>query len=204
MTKKVLLVVLAFTLVAAMVFTACTPARRPYDNPNQYDNMDTNRTGYTGAGANPGTTGYGTGYETGYGNRFGTTAGTYPNTGNNVGYGNYRNTDENAMRADQISNVVNQIQGVENATVVVTGNTAYVGIDLSQNPRTGNERDIKREVAQVVKSAGRDINTVYVSTEVDFMDRLRNVGEGLRNGRPVDTFTTELNEMVRRITPARW
>jgi YhcN/YlaJ family sporulation lipoprotein len=196
MSKRILLLVLSFALVAALALTGCAPARRPYNNDNNLGQNGTPATEYRG------NTGGGV---TGAGNNGGMNNwANYPNTGDNVGFTNNRDDDDDTVRAERISTAVEQIQGVENSTVVVTGNTAYVGIDLEQSPRTANERDIKREVAQMIKSQGGDINTVYVSTEVDFMDRLRNVGEGLRNGRPVDAFTTELNEMVRRITPDRW
>lgn len=178
MTKRVLLVVLCFALVAALVFTGCAPARRPYTNVTPGT-----RTGYT----TPGTTGY----ETGYGNRYGTTTG-------------YGNMSYDTMKSDQIANAVKQLPGVQNATVVVTGNTAYVGITLDRSTTAANTNNIKSQVAQVVRSTATGVNTVYVSTDVGFMNRLRAVGEGLRSGRPITGFTTELNNIIRGIAPTRW
>jgi YhcN/YlaJ family sporulation lipoprotein len=207
MAKRIALIVLAFALAVAVVFTGCTPARRPVD-PSDPSNTGlrtdyNNNTGYRG-------TDQGMYYQ------------NYPNQGDNWGVRDWANnyntdmynnnlnnnvanrTNAGTQRADDLANVCEQVQGVEDATVVVTGNTAYVGIDLDTNTNIANERDIKNQVAQKVRASGKDINTVYVSTEVDFMDRLRNVGTGIRNGRPVDAFTTELNEMIQRITPTRW
>lgn len=201
MAKKLALIVLAFAFAAAVIFTGCAPARRPY-SPGQYDNTGIN-TGFQG-----------TNLDTDFGN--------YTKVGDELGirdwsnnyrtdmYNNNLNNNANAnnntttKRADNIARAIEQLQGVENATVVVTGNTAYVGIDMDENTNIANARDIKREVSQKVRANATDINTVYVSAEADFMDRLRNVGNGLRNGRPVDAFTTELNEMVQRLAPASW
>ncbi|MGB7606137.1 MAG: YhcN/YlaJ family sporulation lipoprotein [Lutisporaceae bacterium] len=187
MTKKIILIFLSFVLVTALMFTGCTPARRPNDNLNQNNGLG-NTVGYQDTGRNLGTN----------------------NNITNNNMGNYRNTNNNTLSADKVATAVEQIQGVRNATVVVTGNTAYVGVDLDNNATTGttgtigNQRDIKREIAQKVRSTVTGINTVYVSTEVGFMDRLRTVGEGIKNGRPVNAFTTELNDMVNRITPTSW
>lgn len=228
MMKRLSLVVLAFVVALTFMFAGCAPARRPMDNTNQ--NATGNQTGYNAAGPYTGMYGGGTNRDNtnvGYrganypnyptqgdnwgvrswanDNQTGLNNGMYNNQGTNVGYnigGNTGNT--NTTQSEEIARAVEQIQGVDRATVVVTGNTAYCGISMDRNARNANERDIKRDVAQMVRTTGKDINTVYVSTEAGFMDRLRNVGNGLRNGRPVDAFTTELNEMVQRLTPNRW
>lgn len=215
MTKKIILIFLSFVLVTALIFTGCTPARRPYTSPNQNNGLG-NNVGYQDTGRNLG-------------------------TNNNMG--NYRNTNNNTLSADRAATAVERIQGVRNASVVITGNAAYVGVVLDTNTTTGttgttgirdttgttgitgttgttgttgmtgttgitrttgNQRDIKREIAQTVRATVSGINTVYVSTDTGFMDRLRTVGEGIRNGRAVNTFTTELNDMVRRITPTNF
>lgn len=190
MIKRVMLIALCFALVAALALTGCAPARRPYDNRNTTTGYGTN----TGAGANPGTTGYGPGYQTGYGARYGTGYGT----------GNYNNISYDTMKSDQIATAVKQIQGVQTATVVVTGNTAYVGVVLAPNTTADNTNNIKNQVAQMVRSTATGVNTVYVSTDAGFMNRLRAVGEGLRSGRPITGFTTELNNMIRGLSPTRW
>ncbi len=201
MTKKIILIFLSFILVTALIFTGCTPARRIYDNTNQDNNLNQNN----GQGNNVNYREDGINYGTNYGTNVGTNSRTNGLTNNNLAnnnMGNYMNTNNNTLNADKVATAVKQVKGVKNATVVVTGNTAYVGVSLDNNATTVNQRDIKKEIAQRVKTTFNEINTVYISTEVGFGDRLRNIGEGIRGGRPIDAFTTELNEMVKRITPA--
>ncbi|MDF2840176.1 MAG: hypothetical protein K0Q99_948 [Clostridia bacterium] len=222
MAKKIALIVLAFAFAAAVVFTGCAPARRPnapgqYDNTGINTNYGTNDRGYQGTdqsgsydnytkvgdelGIRDWTNDYRTGLNDGRVTP-GVTGLNGTDFGNNVGYNTGTNTG--TRQADDIARACEQVQGVENATAVVTGNTAYVGIDMDDNTRIANQRDIKNAVAQKVRAANNDINTVYVSTEADFMNRLRNVGNGMRNGNGFNTFTNELEEMVQRITPTRW
>ncbi|MDF2590794.1 MAG: putative sporulation lipoprotein YhcN/YlaJ [Clostridia bacterium] len=215
MAKKIMLFVLAFTLAAVVIFTGCTPARRPYNTNDQY-----NRTGQTGnangqndpaltnnwgtrdISYNNGTLNNGNGMGYNNGNGLGYNNGLRNNgqgnsdaLGNNVGYNTTAQENENLVSA------IEGINGVRNANVVVSGNTAYVGITLDNTANATNTNNIKSNVAQQVKTSNRNINTVYVSTDAGFINRLRNVVNGIKGGRPISGFTNELNNMVERITP---
>jgi YhcN/YlaJ family sporulation lipoprotein len=204
MAKRITLIVLAFALVTAVMFTGCAPARRPMDTDTQY-----NRTGTNGTTNNQN--------DTALGNNWGTrdlannNGLDYNNTDNNLGYNNNNDALGNNVRlntttqnADDLERTIEQVQGVEDATVVISGNTAYVGLDLDNNTNTVNNTNIKNNVTQKIRASNTNINTVYVSTETGFMDRLRDVGTGIRGGRPISGFTTELRDMVRRINPVNW
>jgi YhcN/YlaJ family sporulation lipoprotein len=213
MAKKIMLFVLAFTLAAVVIFTGCTPARRPMntnDQANRYGqngNMNgqndpalTNNWGTRDISYNNGTlnNGNGLGYNNdnglGYNNGLRNNGqGNSDALGNNVGYKTTAQENEN------LESTIEGINGVRNATIVITGNTAYVGITLDNNTTDAN--NIKSNVSQQIKSSNRNISTVYVSTDAGFMNRLRNVGNGIRAGRPISGFTNELNNMVERITP---
>lgn len=226
MTKRVLLIALCFVLVAALVFTGCAPARKPYTNVTPGT-----RTGYTTPGATgyttPGTTGYttpgATGYTTpgttGYGK--GTIGTGYGTTGAGYGTATGTTTTTGTTPSDRISIAVRQIQGVQNATAVINGSTAYVGITLpgttltGAKPNTGtigtttttgtkvNANDIKKRAAQMVRAAEPGVKTVYVSTDASFINRLRTVEQGVRGGSPLGGFTTELRNIVRGIKPTK-
>ncbi len=183
----------------------------------------TNNAGYGGA-ETPSYYGGGTGGYGGFGNY---NNGMY---GGNVGYGGYGgygydyrniggsnnspnyglNNTVGTTQADGIERSLEQMTGVRNATVVVNGNTAYVGVDTDRatgtNVSYGNANDVsavKSACAQRVRSANPNIKTVYVSTDANFTDRLRRVGEGIRTGSPVSTFRNELNALIRGLTPDR-
>jgi spore cortex protein len=79
-------------------------------------------------------------------------------------------------------------------------NTGY-GAGNNTGNNAANTSDIKKSVAQIVRASNTGIDTVYVSTERNFMNRLNTVGNGVRNGRPIGGFTNELRDMVRRINP---
>ena len=155
--------------------------------------------GYGGYG------GYNNGMYGGYGNDYRNVGGsnnspTYPlsNTGGTT-------------EADRIARSLEQMVGVDSATVVVNGNTAYVGIDTDgdltgRNITYGNATDlaaVKSACAQRVKSTDPRIQTVYVSTDADFFEKLRSVGDRVKGGSPISGFVNELRALIRGINPVR-
>lgn len=219
-------VLLAFVLVFALIFTACA-ARRPLQTPiqprqditGQYDNNKGIGTGVgygtTGAGANYGGAGatnddltdptyFG-------GNRNGLYSGyrdDYRNIGGSNNSRNYGMYNLGGMTdVSRIERACESVAGVNNATCVISGNTAYVGIDtagdlMDRNVAYGGTNDlasIKSACAQRVKAANPQVQTVYVSTDASFLDRLRR----LRNGGSTNNLTNELNDLIRGLTPIR-
>lgn len=204
----------------------------PYDLGYGAGNNANNGRYGAGSGMNYGSYGgYNTGNNAGYnGVNFGPSAGNpiyYGGYDNGLlgGYGaDYRNIGgsnnsanfglNNTGRTTQASGIeraVEQMTGIRDATVVVSGNTAYVGLDTDgnmtgQNIAYGNTTGtsaLKQACAQRVKSSDPQIQTVYVSTDANFIDRLRKVGDGVRTGSPISSFRNELNNLVRSLTPER-
>lgn len=234
--RRKTVVILALVLVFALMFTACA-ARRPFQTPiqpgrnttgqyNNYRGIGVGTDTYTGIGpssTNPYDTGYGTtrmgnpSYYGGYGGYGGYNNGMYGGYGNDYRNIGGSNTSPNygigtaTVQADRLSRTCETVPGVDNATVVISGNTAYVGVgtdgDLTgRNIAYGTASDltaVKRQCAQKIKAADPNIKTVYVSTDANFFDRLRRVGDGVRNGSPVSNFRNELSNLIRNLTPER-
>ncbi|MGE5676629.1 MAG: YhcN/YlaJ family sporulation lipoprotein [Pseudomonadota bacterium] len=178
-----------------------------------------NNAGYRYGGYNYGNTAGNPNYYGGYDNGlYGGYGVDYRNTGGSNNSPNYRyfnNTGMNGVngtnQADNIKRAVEQMTGVNNASVVVSGNTAYVALNTNastsgQNITYGNVTGttaIKQACAQRVRSANPQIRTVYVSTDANFAARLRAVENGVRAGSPVSSFFNELGDLVRGMTPQR-
>lgn len=226
--RRKTVVISAFVLVFALMFTACA-ARRPLQTPvqprqNITGRYDNNRGIGVGTGmrqnANDASDlGYG---NTGYGNYGGNNDmyGGYGNDYRNIGGSNnspnfgVNNNGNAATQGERVARTLEGIPGVDDATVVISGNTAYVGVDTNQDLRGtgrniayGNANNdvstIKQQCAQRVRANNPNVRTVYVSTDANFLERLRRVGDGVRNGSAVDSFRNELDGLVRGLTPER-
>ncbi|MDI3327421.1 MAG: YhcN/YlaJ family sporulation lipoprotein [Alicyclobacillaceae bacterium] len=100
----------------------------------------------------------------------------------------------------QMNDAVRRIPGVEGSTVVLAGRTALVGVDLSHTV-TGSKIDsIKHSVKEAAERTGGGYRVV-VTADVDLVARLRAVAAGIRQGRPVSSFSDEIADILSRILP---
>ncbi|KZE67811.1 hypothetical protein AWM68_18770 [Fictibacillus phosphorivorans] len=124
------------------------------------------------------------------------------NNNMNMGTDNYR-YDENARMdvADEAANKVTDLKEVQNATVIVTDNNAYVAAMLEGGESQKLSKETEKKIGDAVRSTDPDINDVFVSTNPDFMDRLRGYADEINKGNPVSGFIKEFNETIQRVFP---
>lgn len=103
--------------------------------------------------------------------------------------------------ASNLSNVAARVPGVNGATVVIAGTTAYVGVDQKAGLEKGDTERVKRDVSNEVKKAEPRLTAVYVSSDPDTVTRLRRIAEGIAAGQPISAFDNELAEIVKRLSP---
>ncbi|NLI14479.1 YhcN/YlaJ family sporulation lipoprotein [Pelotomaculum propionicicum] len=104
--------------------------------------------------------------------------------------------------SSDLSGAAARVAGVNSATVVITGTTAYVGIDQKAGLEKSETDRIKREVTDAVKNAEPRVTAVFVSSDPDIVARLRRIAGGVAAGQPVSSFAGELTEIARRLAPS--
>ncbi|WP_159436060.1 YhcN/YlaJ family sporulation lipoprotein [Anaerosalibacter sp. Marseille-P3206] len=115
-----------------------------------------------------------------------------------------RNTRFNTAsnRAEKIAKKVSNLNEVNSATVVLSGNTALVGINMKNNLEGKMTNNLKNKVEKIVKDTDNNIKTVSVTADADLYKRLSNMARDIRTGKPVSGFAREIQEILRRITPS--
>ncbi|MBT2666513.1 YhcN/YlaJ family sporulation lipoprotein [Bacillus sp. ISL-4] len=109
----------------------------------------------------------------------------------------------NDMRVSKdISNRVEALKEVSNASVIVTENNAYVGAVLKDGGDKDISNDLKERIADAVRGADPSVDQVYVSTNPDFVQRMKGYANDIENGKPVAGFAKEFRELVTRIFPS--
>lgn len=141
-----------------------------------------------------------------------------PNDNNNIGEDVRRNATDNMRtndtrdmtdnvdrnlsdRAENIARKVANLNDVNSATVVISGDTAIVGIDMKNNLEGNITDDLKGKVRKIVKDTDDKIGNVSVTADPDLYQRLSNMARDIRNGKPISGFSKEIQEILRRITP---
>lgn len=107
--------------------------------------------------------------------------------------------NESARLADALATEAVKVQGVNSATVVLTGNTALVGVDLKPG---ADANTVKTGVVNTVKNANNQVKNVLVSTDPELNTRLVRISRGIGEGRPISAFADEINEIIKRLSPS--
>ncbi|NLP46270.1 MAG: YhcN/YlaJ family sporulation lipoprotein [Epulopiscium sp.] len=108
---------------------------------------------------------------------------------------------EDTKKAKKIASNITKQPEVEKATVLITGNTALVGIQLSQNLSNDDLDQLKREIESQVKQEQQDIKYVSVTNSPKLVDRMTIIAEDIMEGRPIQGLADEIGVILRRITP---
>ncbi|WNB90535.1 YhcN/YlaJ family sporulation lipoprotein [Bacillus sp. NEB1478] len=92
------------------------------------------------------------------------------------------------------------IPGVEDATAVVLGPYAVVGIDIDRKLDNSRAGTIKYSVAEALKEDPNGKNAV-ITADPDTVERLRQMGIEIRQGHPIGGIMRELSAIVGRLMP---
>lgn len=126
--------------------------------------------------------------------------------GNNGNYNrnyNVRNNSNNNIReGNYLAIEVDKLPEVNNSSVMVMGNSAYVAAELSDLGGREGANIVERRIADRVRRVDSGIANVYVSSNPDFINRMRGYSNNVRNGQPISGFANEFGETVRRVFPS--
>lgn len=102
--------------------------------------------------------------------------------------------------AERLAELARSVPNVHDATCVVLGNTAIVGIDVEGDLDRSRVGTIKYSVAEALRKDPYGAYAV-VTADIDIMNRLREINRDIQAGRPISGFAQELSEIIGRIMP---
>ena len=105
--------------------------------------------------------------------------------------------------AAKIEGRIGQISEISEARVVVTGDTALVGVKFNQAYRGEITERIREMVAAEVMAADPEITTVAVTADEDDVEEIYELSERTVLGRELDSLKADIQEIVRNATTLR-
>ncbi|WP_075981061.1 YhcN/YlaJ family sporulation lipoprotein [Bacillus massilinigeriensis] len=97
-------------------------------------------------------------------------------------------------------NLATSIKGVNDATAVVLGKYAIVGIDVNSNIDRSQVGSIKYAVSEGLKDDPNGANAMVVA-DPDMTARLREISEDIQKGEPIQGIINELADISGRLMP---
>ena len=103
-------------------------------------------------------------------------------------------------KAQHLAELAGGVPEVNNATAIVIGNVAVVGIDVKATLERSEVGSIKYSVAESMKDDPHGANAMVIA-DPDMTARLKEVAEDFRNGKPLQGIMNELADITGRIMP---
>jgi len=104
-------------------------------------------------------------------------------------------------RAERIADRVASLREIESSTCIITGNTAMIGVQFSDQYKGKMTNAIKEKCEEIVKNTDKDIKRVVVTADPDIYSRMTTMLKDISKGKPLSGFAKEMNELLNRIQP---
>lgn len=127
--------------------------------------------------------------------------GTDGDIGDEAGQNVSTNGDQKVDIADDVAAQIAEMDEVDTAHVLVTDSNAYVAVRLKNGVEDNDE--LKTRISDKAKEGKgtSSFENVYVSLDPDFVGRMEEYGNKIREGEPVEGFFDEFTETIHRVFP---
>jgi len=102
--------------------------------------------------------------------------------------------------AARLEALAESVAGVRDANCVIFGDYAIVGVDVEENLDRSRVGTIKYSVAEALRKDPDGARAV-VTADIDLAQRIREIRDDIRQGRPIAGFAEELADIVGRLVP---
>lgn len=102
--------------------------------------------------------------------------------------------------ARHLVEIASAVPDVNDATAIVAGNYAVVGIDVNSELDRSRVGTVKYTVTEALKNDPYGANSV-VTADADLVERIREMGKKINQGQPIAGIMNELAAIVNRIMP---
>jgi YhcN/YlaJ family sporulation lipoprotein len=106
----------------------------------------------------------------------------------------------NQQIARHLADLALEVPNISDATAIVAGPYAVVGIDVDKDLDRSRVGTIKYSVAESMKHDPYGKQAVVIA-DADATERIRQLGEKMRQGHPIQAITDELSAIVGRYMP---
>ncbi|WP_226034589.1 YhcN/YlaJ family sporulation lipoprotein [Aquibacillus saliphilus] len=111
-----------------------------------------------------------------------------------------REDQSNQQIAQRLANIAGSVPNVNDATAVVAGSYAVVGIDVDKDLDRSRVGTIKYSVTEALHDDPYGKTAVIVA-DADGTQRIREMADKVQQGHPIQGFTDEVAEIVGRYMP---
>ncbi|MDQ0416285.1 YhcN/YlaJ family sporulation lipoprotein [Croceifilum oryzae] len=107
-----------------------------------------------------------------------------------------------AFQQDEgIETQIKALPKVKDAKVLITEETAYVGLSMEKDfTHFTMTPMMRKKITDIVKQARSEIRSVYLSVQPDFMRTITDITEQARDNKPMNDFNQQLKNVVQQFS----
>lgn len=114
-----------------------------------------------------------------------------------------KQTDENSLeilkRSEDISDLVVDLIGIENATSIVFQDAVLIGVKIYDENEDGLTDDLKESIENVVLENDEDIGKILISEDQKDFDEIEDIIQALLNGEDIKDHASRLNKIFKKM-----
>lgn len=126
------------------------------------------------------------------------------NNGTNDGLNNGMvrpDTNNMSGSANTLAREIAALPEVDKASVVLSNDTAIVGIQLRGTTQGTMTNSLKSKVEKMVKDKSTNIKNVSVTTDPELYSRVKTMSTSIGDGTTLESLGEDIKDLIRRITP---
>jgi hypothetical protein len=100
-------------------------------------------------------------------------------------------------RSENISNVVVDLYGIDNATSIIFNDMVIIAVEMAQD--TAFTDDVKEMIINTVLENDSTIRQVIITNDKKTFDQIEVIIQGLMNGKSYDIYVNEINRMIEKL-----
>src|SRR5699024_9139149 len=101
-------------------------------------------------------------------------------------------------RSEDISDLVVDLIGIENATSIVFQDSALIVVTFYEENDTGLTKDLSESIERLVLENDDNINKVLISEDENVFDEIEEIIQGLMRGEDIKSYTSQLNKIFQK------
>lgn len=98
-------------------------------------------------------------------------------------------------KAKDITKSITENSMIKNAVVVVSGNTALIGLNM--NSDGNNINNIKEDIIQKVKMFDSSISNIEISTDKEMYNRINKLNQDIINDKPIKGIVEDFINLLK-------
>ena len=97
--------------------------------------------------------------------------------------------------------MINDFPEVKKSTIIITGNTALIGIETTEGLNEKEIEKLKKQIENKVYSSDISLKNIGITSSSEIITRMNKISNSIKNMEPVNGLANELSSIIIETVP---